>query len=369
MARRKLVTTLDPHTELAMKHAAQWENQSTERLEINYPLESLTPSPHNPRRLTLDHAGIDREAVLVLAKKPDESIDAWVERLESHIKQVEQQQGKKASSTWGSLVDLSMQLVEGDLLQPIVASEENIIIAGERRWLASLLAGLITSRVIIRRMDEVKKAIAQFVENTQRSALSLAEEVFGLRSLLALITGAPCSPENKSITVALCQQLMGKGRTQAWEYSMFARLPDDHVVLERIRAGAYTRKEEAVAAAQACLGDMRKANPTAVVTDATDSPSPDAVPAPQKGAAKAPAGPTVKVRLPGTEAGKRLLQAVSAIPELPTEVVEQVGRVAQAWAEAPDKARKKMLTEVLNIIVDGMEPLEDSDTATDEDSK
>jgi hypothetical protein len=64
-------------------------------------------------------------------------------------------------------------------------------------------------------------------------------------------------------------------------------------------------------------------------------------------------------RIPGTEGGKLFLQAVMGLPNLPDEVKQQITGISEQWAAAPDKARKKMLTNLLNSVFDSLDQLDD----------
>ncbi|MEJ2161501.1 MAG: ParB/RepB/Spo0J family partition protein, partial [Chromatiales bacterium] len=58
------------------------------------------------------------------------------------------------------------------------------IIAGERRWRASQLAGLDTIPVIVREVDDEQAAAIALIENLQREDLNPLEEAEGLRRLI-----------------------------------------------------------------------------------------------------------------------------------------------------------------------------------------
>ena len=78
------------------------------------------------------------------------------------------------------LEELSESIKEFGIIQPIIVKKESdfcyIIIAGERRWRASRLAGLKTMPVIMREYTELKAFEAAIIENIQRSDLNPIEE-------------------------------------------------------------------------------------------------------------------------------------------------------------------------------------------------
>lgn len=89
-----------------------------------------------------------------------------------------------------ALSSLAASIAEHGLLQPILVAESGIlagtyrIIAGERRWRASRMAGLDEIPCVIFDGDELAAAQVALVENIQRSDLNPIEEAMGYRTLL-----------------------------------------------------------------------------------------------------------------------------------------------------------------------------------------
>ena len=87
-----------------------------------------------------------------------------------------------------NLVELADSIKQNGVITPILVCEaENgyySIIAGERRWRASKLAGLKTIPAIIKKYDEVKLFEISLIENLQRQDLNPVEEAFGYRKLI-----------------------------------------------------------------------------------------------------------------------------------------------------------------------------------------
>lgn len=85
---------------------------------------------------------------------------------------------------------LANSILEHGVIQPIIVAEgENgyySIIAGERRWRASKLAGLSEMPAIVRTYDELQIAEVALIENLQREDLNPIEEAKGYRSLSEL---------------------------------------------------------------------------------------------------------------------------------------------------------------------------------------
>ena len=86
-----------------------------------------------------------------------------------------------------ALKELASSIKEHGIIQPLVLrrlGEKYEIIAGERRYKASKLAGLTTVPAIITEMDDKKSAEVAIVENVQRRDLSAIEEAKSYKALL-----------------------------------------------------------------------------------------------------------------------------------------------------------------------------------------
>ena len=85
------------------------------------------------------------------------------------------------------LRELSESIQEHGVLQPLLVRRRNNgyeIIAGERRYQASKLAGLEELPVIIREVDDQEMLALALIENLQRSDLNPVEEAKGYRQLI-----------------------------------------------------------------------------------------------------------------------------------------------------------------------------------------
>ena len=87
-----------------------------------------------------------------------------------------------------ALEELAGSIAENGLLQPIIVREylggRYQIIAGERRFRASKIAGLTEIPVIIMDKDDRKAAEIALIENIQREDLNPVEEAMAFRSLM-----------------------------------------------------------------------------------------------------------------------------------------------------------------------------------------
>ena len=88
------------------------------------------------------------------------------------------------------LKDLALSIKNQGLLQPIVvrSTEDNQyqIIAGERRWRASQLAGLHEVESIIKNFEDLDVLEAALIENIQREDLNVIEEANAYKELITL---------------------------------------------------------------------------------------------------------------------------------------------------------------------------------------
>jgi ParB family chromosome partitioning protein len=88
----------------------------------------------------------------------------------------------------GSLEELAASIKAQGLIQPIsvrpVGNARYEIIAGERRWRASQIAGLDTVPVLIREIPDDAALAMSLIENIQREDLNPLEEAAGLQRLI-----------------------------------------------------------------------------------------------------------------------------------------------------------------------------------------
>ncbi|MGM0564855.1 MAG: ParB/RepB/Spo0J family partition protein [Pseudomonadota bacterium] len=86
-----------------------------------------------------------------------------------------------------ALEELADSIREQGVLQPIVVrpvGQRYEIIAGERRWRATQLAGLEEIPAVIKRLDDQAAAAAALIENIQRENLNPLEEAQALQRLI-----------------------------------------------------------------------------------------------------------------------------------------------------------------------------------------
>jgi ParB family chromosome partitioning protein len=99
------------------------------------------------------------------------------------------------------------------------------IIAGERRWRASKMAGLSEIPVVILDGDDLKAAQVSIIENVQRENLNPVEEALAYRTLM----------DRFDLTQDQVSQQVGKSRSNIANMMRLLDLPDN--VLDLLREG------------------------------------------------------------------------------------------------------------------------------------
>lgn len=128
-----------------------------------------------------------------------------------------------------ALEELSESIKENGLLQPILVREYGEgryqIIAGERRFRASKLAGLDEIPAIILDRDDRKAAEIALIENIQRENLNPIEEAMAFRALA----------EEYGLTQEELAERVGKSRSAIANATRLLDLPDE--ILEMVANG------------------------------------------------------------------------------------------------------------------------------------
>ena len=118
------------------------------------------------------------------------------------------------------LKELSNSIKREGLIQPILVrkiDDTYQIIAGERRWQASKLAGLATVPVQIKDVDDQKALELALIENIQRSDLNPIEEAYAYKQLM----------DKNQMTQADIAQAVSKGRSTIANALRLLDLPED----------------------------------------------------------------------------------------------------------------------------------------------
>lgn len=131
-----------------------------------------------------------------------------------------------------TLAELSASIAEHGLLQPIAVrpkpSGGYLIVAGERRWRASRMAGLTEVPVIVKDVSDEQAMELALVENLQREDLDPVEEAAGIRELMTRC----------DLTQEQAARKLGKSRSALANSLRLLSLPE--TVLELLKGGFIT---------------------------------------------------------------------------------------------------------------------------------
>ena len=133
-----------------------------------------------------------------------------------------------------ALMDLSASIAQHGVLQPLLVRPmpdgSYQLVAGERRWRASRMAGLTEVPVVIRDMNEQEAAELALIENLQREDLNPMEEAIGYRTLM----------ESYGLTQEQTAQAVNKSRPAVANALRLLQLPEsvtDLVASGKLSAG------------------------------------------------------------------------------------------------------------------------------------
>jgi len=119
------------------------------------------------------------------------------------------------------LEDLSRSIRQHGIVQPVMvrrAGDDRFeIIAGERRWRAAQMAGLVEIPVIVRDVDDRTALEIAIVENVQRADLNALEEAQGYEQLIA----------QYGYTQNDLGEVIGKSRSHVANSLRLLKLPDE----------------------------------------------------------------------------------------------------------------------------------------------
>ena len=131
-----------------------------------------------------------------------------------------------------TLAELASSIAEHGLIQPIAVrpkvSGGYLIVAGERRWRASRMAGLTEVPVIVKDVTDEQAMELALVENLQREDLDPVEEAAGIRELMTRC----------DLTQEQAARKLGKSRSALANSLRLLSLPE--TVLELLKSGFIT---------------------------------------------------------------------------------------------------------------------------------
>ena len=129
----------------------------------------------------------------------------------------------------GPLEELAQSIRSNGIIQPILvrrSGDQFEIIAGERRWRAAQIAGLLRAPVIVREIADDQLLQVALIENIQRENLNPIDEATAYRRLL----------DECAMTQEALADAVGKDRASIANHLRLLRLPGD--VQRQVSAGA-----------------------------------------------------------------------------------------------------------------------------------
>lgn len=121
------------------------------------------------------------------------------------------------------LLELSESIKENGVIQPLIVHEKDgmfEIVAGERRFRASKLAGLTKVPVIVKRATKKDVLVMSIIENVQRSDLNCVEEALAYFQLM----------NEFELTQEEVAKKIGKERSTIANFLRILKLPKDVIV-------------------------------------------------------------------------------------------------------------------------------------------
>lgn len=174
------------------------QNYSGElRIEV-IPLKKIEVDPDNPRDLSISF----------------EDVYSGIQRTDSDF-------AKKGQELL-SLQSLAHSIREQGIINPIVVykfGEKYRLVAGERRSLASILAGKIDiqAKILDSKPNELKISLLQWIENIERSDLSLWERLKNLEKIVTAFSTRK-NIGSHEVTVTELSHLIGCTKPHAMNY-------------------------------------------------------------------------------------------------------------------------------------------------------
>lgn len=276
---------------------------------------------------------------------------------------------------WAELIALSANVHKDGLGTPVVVRPDGAgfaIVGGERRYWACCLASIDHIPCVGGEADELTAFSLTIHENLDREDIALRSQVRAMRKFVEMSTKQPCGPGNKKIKLSFFQTEYGRSKSWCHRWRVICLLPEGCDVLAKVYNRDFTSIIEVDLAARAFLKKLKDAPKDQDEDEQVDSNSghtqnggtgPSTPSTPPSTPAPKPAAPLAraKVRLPGTEAGKRILSALKNTEGLNEQSQEAIDVALRGWAAAPESQRKKYLESVIEQMAQGLDYLDEVD--------
>ena len=161
-----------------------------------------------------------------------------------------------------ALFELADSIGRHGILQPIAvrrkANGYYEIIAGERRWRASKIAGLSEIPAIVKEVDDQLAGELSLIENLQRENLNAAEEARGYRDLM----------DRFGLTQEEAAERVGKSRTAVANLLRILKLPESILSLVEDGSLSYGHARTLIPLTSTCNENELKAHAEHVIKNA-----------------------------------------------------------------------------------------------------
>ncbi len=234
MAKRKSFS-INSSLSRSMEETVQAAHDFSGQLFVEMvPIDRLELDPENPRELHLSFEDIQQgihENDPLAEKKKEELL-----KLES----------------------LSKSILAQGLINPVVVykcQDKYRLIAGERRTLASILAGQahIQARIFEDKPTPLNRVILQWMENNEREDLSLWERVSNIRSILTIYSKQHEQAVER-VTAAELSDLTGMSVSQSAQYRLVLQCSD--ALLNAVKENKVGNLDKAAFIVKASLQDQ-----------------------------------------------------------------------------------------------------------------
>jgi len=219
------------------------ENDAGIYRNIVLPLSRIELDPENPRKLAI--------SLIDIQQGLNKTDPLYTRKSEELI----------------SLTTLATTIQSSGLINPIVVyklGEVYRIVAGERRCLASIIAGKseIDARVFNEKPQGFSLKLIQWIENTAREDLTLDERINNIRDILQEYQKQKSN--NLPVTATLLKNITGLSLSQATYYSAVLDAPSD--ITEMIANGKIRSLDKAAIIAGISSPELRREMLHACVT-------------------------------------------------------------------------------------------------------
>lgn len=172
------------------------ENHKVDFKNAVVPISYIEPDPNNPRRMNITLKELKGEL-----KKTDKDYDVKLDEMEA-------------------LQELSWSIQQKGLINPVTLYQNGNkyrLVAGERRYLASLLANKseMEARIYKTKPTEKELKLVQWIENTAREDLCLSDRIANIESIISYFESGI---KKEKFGVKNLMELTGLSQRNAYRY-------------------------------------------------------------------------------------------------------------------------------------------------------